>query len=156
MYVENVSYHIEKSNTSIGFYFESSFLQQSGALSAIFQIVNIHFWPWLLTRCSTVNDRFARNFFKLIENNKLKEMGAKLSPRVLSRRLSSLILIFYMFQLTKCTCNWYSGCKFKRLCLCEDCVISSHYALSFVFSNGNIERRFPFFKWNAFNTVRIF
>lgn len=83
-------------------------------------------------------------------------MGAKLSPRVLSRRLSSLILIFYMFQLTKCTCNWYSGCKFKRLRLCADCVISSHYALSFVFSNGNIARRFPFFKWNAFNTVRFF
>lgn len=84
-------------------------------------------------------------------------MGAKLSTRVLSKRLSLLILIliFYMFQLTKCTCNWYSGCKFKRLCLCEDCVISSHYALSFVFSNGKTEQLLTLLKLNAFNKVRF-
>lgn len=60
-----------------------------------------------------------------------------------------------MFRLTKYTCNWYSGCKCKWLCLCEGCVISSHYVLPFVFSNGKTENLFPPFKLNAFNKVRI-
>lgn len=97
------------------------------------------------------------NFFVclLIENSKFKEVGEKLSTRVLSRGLRLLTLIFYVFQLTKCTCNWDSGCKLKRLCLCEDCVISSHYARSLVLSNGKTEKLFPLFKLNAFNKERF-